>query len=808
MEGLTAQIALDGATFAFDRLYTYIIPPELQGRACPGMRVTVPFGKGNLKKQGMIFRLETAELKGLKPILSVTDNAPVLSGEMLGLCEYMRENYFCTYYEAVHAALPAGMSFKLISFYSANEEFSLFSSLDGTEREIFEYLKTKGEKDADALKRRFGVTDGLLVNLSEKQALILSREPKRRLGDANEKWVRLAVPFDELEGITLTKRQREIAELVGGTDGISVKEIKYFTGVSQSVIDGLISREVLISFEKRVFRTERKGVTVSENAEITLTEEQQTAFDGLISKYNEQNGNISLLYGITGSGKTQVFLKLADEVSSKGRGVIVMVPEIALTPQMLRIFTERYGEKVAVFHSAMSQGARMDEWERVRSGKARIALGTRSAVFAPFNNLGLIIIDEEQEHTYKSEQSPRFHARELAAFRTRYNKGLLCLASATPSVESFTAASKGKYSLYMLTKRYGGAVLPEVETVDMKKEILSGNSSPISRRLYEAVNETLDNKKQVILLLNRRGHNTYISCPECGYVMTCPNCSISLTYHSANHRLMCHYCGYSVLADTKCPECGSSHMKFLGAGTQRLEEEIKNLFPKARVLRVDADSTLARESYSEYLNAFGAGEYDILLGTQMVAKGLDFPNVTLVGVLGADSAAFSEDYRSFERTFSLLTQVVGRAGRGENAGLAIVQSINPDSELIGLAAKQDYESFYESEIMTRRLMIYPPYCDICVVWARSGERKNAETAINGIFGKIKEMINDEYKDVKLIILGPAPAAVPVVNGKYRYRMIIKCKNSRRFREMLRRTLEIKRPSDTAVIVDMNPDNII
>lgn len=808
MEGLTAQIALDGATFAFDRLYTYIIPPELQGRACPGMRVTVPFGKGNLKKQGMIFRLETAELKGLKPILSVTDNAPVLSGEMLGLCEYMRENYFCTYYEAVHAALPAGMSFKLISFYSANEEFSLFSSLDGTEREIFEYLKTKGEKDADALKRRFGVTDGLLVNLSEKQALILSREPKRRLGDANEKWVRLAVPFDELEGITLTKRQREIAELVGGTDGISVKEIKYFTGVSQSVIDGLISREVLISFEKRVFRTERKGVTVSENAEITLTEEQQTAFDGLISKYNEQNGNISLLYGITGSGKTQVFLKLADEVSSKGRGVIVMVPEIALTPQMLRIFTERYGEKVAVFHSAMSQGARMDEWERVRSGKALIALGTRSAVFAPFNNLGLIIIDEEQEHTYKSEQSPRFHARELAAFRTRYNKGLLCLASATPSVESFTAASKGKYSLYMLTKRYGGAVLPEVETVDMKKEILSGNSSPISRRLYEAVNETLDNKKQVILLLNRRGHNTYISCPECGYVMTCPNCSISLTYHSANHRLMCHYCGYSVLADTKCPECGSSHMKFLGAGTQRLEEEIKNLFPKARVLRVDADSTLARESYSEYLNAFGAGEYDILLGTQMVAKGLDFPNVTLVGVLGADSAAFSEDYRSFERTFSLLTQVVGRAGRGENAGLAIVQSINPDSELIGLAAKQDYEGFYESEIMTRRLMIYPPYCDICVVWARSGERKNAETAINGIFGKIKEMINDEYKDVKLIILGPAPAAVPVVNGKYRYRMIIKCKNSRRFREMLRRTLEIKRPSDTAVIVDMNPDNII
>ena len=350
--------------------------------------------------------------------------------------------------------------------------------------------------------------------------------------------------------------------------------------------------------------------------------------------------------------------------------------------------------------------------------------------------------------------------------------------------------------------------MPKVETVDMKKEILGGNSSPVSRRLYEAVNETLDNKKQVILLLIRRGHNTYISCPNCGYVMTCPNCSISLTYHSANHRMMCHYCGYSVSADTKCPECGNSHMKFLGAGTQKLEEEIKNLFPKARVLRVDADSTLARESYSEYLTAFANGEYDILLGTQMVAKGLDFPNVTLVGVLGADSAAFSEDFRSFERTFSLLTQVVGRAGRGESAGLAIVQSINPDSELIGLAAKQDYEGFYESEIMTRKLMIYPPYCDICIVGARSGERKNAETAVNGIFSNIKEMLKDEYADVKLIILGPAPASVPIVNGKYRYRMIIKCKNNKRFREMLRTALEIKRLPDTAVIADINPDTVI
>ncbi|MEE0897730.1 MAG: primosomal protein N', partial [Acutalibacteraceae bacterium] len=487
--------------------------------------------------------------------------------------------------------------------------------------------------------------------------------------------------------------------------------------------------------------------------------------------------------------------------------VIIMVPEISLTPQLLSLFSARYGDKVAVFHSAMSLGRRMDEWKRVKEGKALIALGTRSAVFAPTENLGLIIMDEEQEHTYKSEQSPRFHARDIAAFRTKQFGGLLVLASATPSLETFTKAKQGKISMYTLKNRYGNAVLPKVETVDMLAERNEGNKSIISRRLYDAVNDILDKGNQAILLLNRRGHNTYISCPSCGNVVVCPNCSISLTYHSANNRLMCHYCGYSESVTGKCKECGAENVKFSGVGTQKAEEELKALFPAARVLRLDADSTMARDSYANLLKKFADGEYDILLGTQMVAKGLDFPNVTLVGVLGADNAAFSEDYKSFERTFSLLTQVIGRAGRGDREGLAIIQTTDPNSNLISLAKMQDYDSFYEEEILNRRMMVYPPYCDICVVSSRSVSREVAEKSINLAFEEIKRLL-PEFSGVKIIILGPSPASVPRVNNKYRYRMIIKCKNNKDFRTMLRRALEVKPPQDGTLAVDFNPENII
>ena len=806
MPGLTAEIVLDGATFAYDKRYTYLVPPDMQKRIAPGMRVIVPFGGGNRKQQGMVLSLAQKELKGLKPVFALTDREPVLTEEMCRLCEYMRETCFCTYYDAIKAMLPAGLNYKLVTYYSANPDYDP-AVLDEPDAGIFRFLLAKGETAEDVLQKKFEATAERLHALCKEGALYAADSPKRKVGDMTVKFVRPAFDSAQLPDLKVTPRRREVLELVCAAGSAAVKEVQYYTGVSDSVIKGLIDEELLTVFEKQAYRAAFSAAGEGSKDPIRLTEEQSVAFEGLMAEYRKAEGKPSLLYGITGSGKTKVFLRLVDEVCKEGRGVIVMVPEISLTPQLLSIFTSRYGDKVAIFHSAMSMGKRLDEWRRVKNGDATIAIGTRSAVFAPFSDLGLIIIDEEQETTYKSEQSPRFHARELARFRAAYHKGLLCLASATPSLESFAAAKSGRYSLFTLRERYGNAVLPQVETVDMRKEILSGNTSCISRRLYELTKETLAAKRQAILLLNRRGHHTYVSCPDCGTVATCPHCSITLTYHSANKRLMCHYCGYSIPATAKCPNCSGEHMKYLGLGTQKAEEEIAKLFPDARVLRLDADSTLARDSYAEYLSAFAAGEYDILLGTQMVAKGLDFPNVTLVGVLGADNAAYSEDFKSYERTFSLLTQVVGRAGRGENKGLAVVQTMDPANNIISLAAKQDYESFYQQEILTRQLMVYPPYCDLCLVVTRAQEREAAKAAIDEIFQNIKAKTEREFAEVKLIILGPTAAAIPKVNDRYRYRMLIKCRANKAFRQMLREALAVRLRQGVTVSVDIAPETV-
>lgn len=803
MKGTVAKVALQGTTFAFDKLYSYIVPEN--SFVSIGCRVVVPFGKGNLKIQGMVFEIGEGDTEKLKPILSVIDKEPVLNQENLKMCEYMHESVFCNYYDAVNIMLPSGITHRLLDFYSANEEFVSLSLLSPKESEIYAYLKKKGETEESVLLPLFDITKETLQSLTKREVLIKNSETRQKMSEATQKWVRLC---EDYSSVKITPRQRDVVSLLEDIESASVKEIRYFTGVSVSVIENLIEKGVLISFEKQVFRKPYKANYKPENSAITLTEEQEKAYQGLIADYENSDAKVSLLYGVTGSGKTQVFLKLVDRVCADNKGVIVMVPEIALTPQMINIFTSRYGSKIAVFHSAMSAGQRMDEWKRIKNGDALIAIGTRSAVFAPFENLGLIIIDEEQEHTYKSEKSPRFHTRDLAKFRTAYHKGLLCLASATPSVETYTKAKQGKYSLYTIKNRYGDAKLPPVTVVDMKKEILNGNSGSVSTVLYEELSQVLEARKQAIILLNRRGHNTYISCPDCGYVATCPNCSISMTYHSANKRLMCHYCGHSIAVTNKCPECEKEHLKFLGLGTQKAEEDLKALFPNARILRLDADSTMSRDSYSKYLGDFANGEYDILLGTQMVAKGLDFPNVTLVGVLGADGAQYSEDFKSFERTFSLLTQVVGRAGRGENEGKAVIQTVNPDNNIIELAKKQDYDSFYNSEIMTRQLLTYPPYCDICYVCAQSAYREEALEAINGIFDNIREMLNKEYSDIKLIILGPTASAIAKVNNRYRFRMLIKCKNNKRFREMLKKAMDIKLLKDVSVSVDFNPETVI
>ncbi len=803
MSKLFAEIVLDGATDAYDKRYTYLIPDTLKSVAKEGCRVTVPFGRANIKKQGMILSLlDNVNVKNCKEICSVTDSAPILNAEMLKLCEWMHERTFCTYFDAINTMLPTGLKFKLKQFYALNPDYKEDTNLN---QEVINYLLKNGEVEALKLEDLFGFD--LISELEEKGAILKSSEAVRRLKDHTSRWLKIN-DNTNLQNIKLTERQKEIYNLVEELGSVNVKELKYFTGVTDSVINNLKQKDILIEFEKEEFRIPYKDTSVSKRTEIELTPHQNKAFLGLREKMQSGEPETVLLYGVTGSGKTQVFLKAVDDTVDRGKGVIIMVPEIALTPQIIKLFSTRYGNKIAVFHSAMSLGQRMDEYKRIKQGKALIAIGTRSAAFAPFDNLGLIIIDEEQEHTYKSEKSPRFHARDIAKFRAAYHKCVLCLASATPSMESYTKAINGKYTLLTLNERYGNAKLPDVTLVDMRKEIANGNSSSISSVLAEAIELELENKKQVVLLLNRRGHNTYISCPKCGWVASCDNCSISLTYHSANKRLMCHYCGHSELIPQKCPECESEHIVFLGAGTQKLEEELNMLFPDARVLRLDADSTMTKDSFATKLTDFAEGKYDILLGTQMVAKGLDFPKVSLVGVIGADRALYTDDYRGFERSFSIITQVVGRAGRAGGESRAIIQTTDPENSVIALAKAQDYDAFYREEILTRKLMTYPPFCDICMVAASSLDSSLANAAINQVFENIREAISGDYSDVKLIIMGPSLATVSKVNNRYRYKMIIKCKNNKRFRELLRKAIAINQKGDVSVFVDINPENIL
>ncbi len=800
-----ANVVIEQTAYSFDKPYGYIIPSELEDKAKTGCRVLVPFGKGNTGRQGIILNINEADNDiNYKSIISVIDNEPVLNDELIAMCEWMHDNLFCTYFDAVKAALPVGIGFKVDELLSVGE-----NPFEEKYSFLKDFFLSNSSVSRNFMLENFPVLNDKSVNyLISTGQLSKTASASRKMGDATLKFVRPIVSRSELEDITLTEKQRNVADLIFDLGLVSIREIIYFTGVTVSVINTLKKRGLIDIFDKPVYRTPDYSLFLSKTSEIKLTEEQNDAYNELYELYSKDSPAVSLLYGVTGSGKTSVFLKLVRECIKEDKGAIVMVPEISLTPQTIERFGKIFGNKIAVFHSAMSIGQRMDEYKRVKSGEARIAIGTRSAIFAPVKNLALIIIDEEQEHTYKSEKSPRFHARELAKFRMNYNNALLVLASATPSLESFASALNGKYSLSKLNNRYGNAILPAVKTVDMKKELIGGNSSALSRELNEEIYNALKDKKQAIILLNRRGYNTYISCPTCGYIATCPNCSVSMTYHSANNRLMCHYCGYSESANKDCPSCKGGKLRFLGIGTQRVEDELKATFPDAKILRLDADTTSARGALTDSLDAFAKGEYDILLGTQMVAKGLDFPNVTVVGVLGADSAANSSDYRSFERSFSLLTQVLGRAGRGEQKGIAVIQTTDPDSSLIQLAANQDYESFYNQEILTRKMMIYPPFCDIAVIAATGESRSLTEEVINKIFDNIKAFVSEEYKDIKLIILGPSVAAMPKVNNKYRYRMIIKAKNNRKFREMIRRAIDIKAQKDTNIYVDINPETII
>lgn len=814
-----ASVALDNTNFSFDKLYDYLIPVEKEKSSFVGCRVVVPFGRANSKRQGVILEIFEGEEEGKKQIISFLDKKQYLSKEMIEIIFFLKNRYFCTYYDALKTVLPKGINYKTDSAYFALEEkANETSSLQGDEKSVFDYLLSKKTFESEKkILKHFSLNSEseVISSLLKKGFIVKDNLVSRNMLDPMQKMLRLCIDEEEFEKVfpTLTAKQKIVAQLLNEVKTASLKEIMYFCAVTKVVPDALVKKGIALYYEQEIFE-ENTADSDFIKEEIVLSDAQKKAYNSIKNRYfKSDNALCSLLFGITGSGKTQVYLKLIDDVLALGREVIVMVPEISLTPQTVAIFNKRYGNEVCIFHSKLSVGQRMEQWKRVKSKQAKIVVGTRSAVFAPFENLGLIIVDEEQEHTYKSEMSPRYNAIEVAKFRASYNKSLLILASATPSVESFSKAENSKYLLAEIPERYGKAVLPEVITVDLRDEKNAlGQTSLISKRLKEELEKNQSNGEQSILLLNRRGYNTFASCADCGEVVTCPNCSISMTYHAANHRLMCHFCGYSTTLNVECSACHGRNITYSGFGTQKIEEELEKAVPDAKILRMDTDSTLSKFSHEKMFSAFSKGDYDILVGTQMVAKGFDFENVTLAAVINADQSLYSYDYRCSENTFDLITQVLGRAGRGSKKGRAVIQTTTPDNPIIKFASAQDYRAFYKTEIAMRQLMIYPPFCDLCLIACISAKETDAANTAKAIFNIIKNYNKGDYADLKIMILGPAPAKVTKANNKYRYRLIIKCKNTKRFREMISKTLmDISKEKEfkkTTVYADINPVDIM
>ena len=664
------------------------------------------------------------------------------------------------------------------------------------------------------IKEAFGTKDPnpALKLLRDKGILTLETSASRGVGDKKELVASLAIPPEEAMALVTPRRRSAplryaVTELLCALGSASAKELCYFTGAANATLRSLEKSGILRLEHREVFR--RVTVEAGERAAPpVLNAEQQAAFEGLDALAAVGRPAAALLYGVTGSGKTQVYLRLIYEALARGRTAMVLVPEIALTPQLLRIFASHFGDDIAVLHSSLRAGERYDEWKRVRSGQARVVIGTRSAVFAPLRNLGLLILDEEQESTYKSENVPKYHARDVAKYRCAQNDALLVLGSATPSVESMYHAKRGDYRLFTLRRRYNEQALPEVLIADMKKELRAGNGTSLSGPLRAGLAAAMEAGEQSILFLNRRGASRMVTCGECGEVPTCPRCSVHLTYHSANGRLMCHYCGHSEPLPDACPSCGGA-LNFLGYGTQKVEEELHAAFPGREILRMDTDTVSATQSHEKLLSRFEKERIPVLVGTQMVAKGLDFENVTLVGVISADLSLYVDDYRAGERTFSLLTQVVGRAGRGAKQGRAVIQTFTPENDVIRCAARQDYDSFYEQEIELRRMRLCPPFRELFVLTA-SGPLESAVLRTCMRLRRSLEgwLAQPPFRDWELTVLGPAPASVAKINDRYRYRLTLAAQNTKEIRAMVAHLVRCaqtdKENKGVSVSADVNP----
>ena len=750
----TVGVAVSNATFHFDKLYTYAVMPDQQDTVRLGSMVLVPFGRGSRARMGVVLACDAEpESAKLKFLFDVAPASACLTPELLRLVHFLKERTFCTYYEAVKAVIPYGAQYK----------------------------PTVAEDGVTPVLQK-----QLVRHTENVYKLVGTLPPKPR---------------------PTAKQLAAVALLAGGERTLSALEEK---GISRAVLDNLCAKGVLECSKVNKSIDLYSSIPLK-NEPILLTEEQQAAYNALLPGLEDAAPHSALLYGVTGSGKTLVFLKLIEHCLQMGRRALVLVPEISLTPQMILRLKSQFGKRVAVQHSALNHTERLLQWQMIQDGGADIVVGTRSAIFSPLENIGLVIIDEEQEHTYRSESAPRYSAHEVARQRAAENGALLLLASATPSTESYYAAQHGRTQLVRLTKRYGGNPLPKVQIVDMRAELASGNPREISLAMEDAIRHNLEAGKQTILLLNRRGYQTVAQCEDCREVLKCPKCSVPMVYHKSAHKLLCHYCGSQLdPPPARCPACGGK-LQYRGFGTQKAEEELAKLFPEARILRMDQDTTAAKDAHEKLLAKFARHEYDIMVGTQMVAKGLDFEDVTLVGVLGIDSLLFAQGFRAYETVFSLVTQVVGRSGRAKDPGFAIIQTTDPDNPVLNLAAAQDYDAFFEQEIAYRKLGLYPPFCGLCVV-GFAGPKESQVARASARFAALLGRQAAKQPDLPLRVLGPTPGSIEKINDSYRYKLTVKCRNDRRFRNLIRETLTLyeqeKLPGKATVVVDLHSDGDI
>ena len=820
MEHLYVSVHILDASYRMDRPYTYFLPPELRERVKKGSLLVVPFGAGNKQVSAVATEFsEACEFPRVKPVSQILDYPFDLPETFVELCKFMKERFLCSIGQAFRTILPPGINLSTEVYYVPTGAEAP-EALSGGCQLLYRAVCTAGEASERKLLSDYGEEAERALRLLCSMGLLSKRSRVRKqLNEKNLTMLRLCGSAEEILSLlesdsALTEKQKVLVELLTHYPYATMREVAEIGGISPSVVSALVRKGVVRREEVRVERDFLSSQTPVEPPPPTvLSEEQTEAVNTLRSLADRPEPQAALLYGVTGSGKTKVIIETVKHVLSKGQTAILLLPEIGLTAQAANTYRSVFGDQLAIIHSMLSVGERLDAFRAMREGRIKVVLGTRSAVISPFDNLGLIVIDEEQESTYKSELSPKYHARDVARFLCAKSGGLLLLASATPSVESYYKAQNGVYTLVKLTKRYGNATLPEVRIEDLRGDESAFPDKLIGARLHEELGRTLQRERQAILFVNRRGYQSHLSCSSCGKVYTCPHCSVSLTHHAYEGQkksdgwLSCHYCGYVRPLPRVCEDCGSKHIGYFGFGTQKLQEELTERLPTARSIRMDADTTTEKSSHDRILDTFGKREADILFGTQMVSKGLDFPGVDLVGVISVDSSLYQNDFRAGERTFSLLTQLVGRAGRSGEKGLAVLQTYNPDNEILQLAATQDYEAFYESEILLRRSVVFPPFCSMLVFGVSAVEEQDCASFARSFDSLLAQLHAEEYADVKLQRFGPYPGTVYRVGGRYRQKIIIKYSDSARARAFFAAGYELglsKCPRDVRLEADANP----